>query len=335
MNQEINRKIFNNPAPEESEDCLYLNVYTPESTTTGKAVLFWLYAGGLQFGDASRPIYNGSSFAGFQDVIIVVPNYRTNGTLMLATLIFLIAYTDFYLQIYLVFGFSNSPELDIQDRNAGFLDQRLAIDWVQRNIAAFGGDPKRVTIFGNSAGGTSVDRLITTSPINPPFHAAIIHSGQATFSPYEPADGLMSWKQLVDYLGCGNTPSPLNCMRKRPVDAIQDYINRQGILFTPVTDNITQLTTADARKARESQNIAAVPVLIGSNGQEGSAFWRQAPNDLDGFLNFFFPGNPALQAKINASFPLNGPEGQTSTYQRITAIFTHLVFTCVSILVCF
>lgn len=77
----INR-IFNHPAPEESEDCLYLNVYAPRPSSNsiaGKTVLFWIYGGAFQFGTASLPLYAGSHFAAFEDVIVVTHNYRTNG----------------------------------------------------------------------------------------------------------------------------------------------------------------------------------------------------------------------------------------------------------------
>lgn len=71
--------MFNTPDPGESEDCLYLNVYVPSTGATGKSVMFWIYGGGLEYGTASHPWYDGSSFATYQDVIVVAANYRTNG----------------------------------------------------------------------------------------------------------------------------------------------------------------------------------------------------------------------------------------------------------------
>jgi len=118
----------------ESEDCLFLNVFAPSTPAPagGRAVLFWIYGGALQFGSAGLPEYDGSGFAAYQDVIVVTTNYRTN-----------------------VFGFSNSPEIPFGEQNSGFLDQRKALEWVQGNIARLGGDPAAVTIFGESAGGYS------------------------------------------------------------------------------------------------------------------------------------------------------------------------------------
>src|SRR5437016_4977009 len=118
---------FSNPAPPESEDCLYLNIFTPSTKPPkgGRTVMFWIHGGNLQFGHGGFPMFDGSSFAAYQDVVVVTTNYRTN-----------------------VFGFPNSPQLPVGSQNPGFLDQRKALSWVQQNIAAFGGDPTKVTIFG-------------------------------------------------------------------------------------------------------------------------------------------------------------------------------------------
>jgi len=101
-----------------------------------------IYGGGLQFGNAGQPAYDGSWFASYEDVIVVTVNYRTNGTLP-STLFTLLE--DPRLS-FIVFGFPSSPELPITGHNLGFLDQRMGLDWTQRNIAAFGGSPDKVTI---------------------------------------------------------------------------------------------------------------------------------------------------------------------------------------------
>lgn len=116
-------------------------------------VLVWIYGGGFKFGNAGQPIYDGSHFAALEDVIVVSINYRTN-----------------------VFGFPLAPDItNLTERNLGLLDQRTALYWVQNNIEEFGGDPDRVTIFGQSAGGYSVDVLLTALwPDGPPFQAGIM-----------------------------------------------------------------------------------------------------------------------------------------------------------------
>ncbi|KUJ11309.1 alpha/beta-hydrolase [Mollisia scopiformis] len=177
---EFLEEVFNNPggpAPPESEDCLYLNVFAPTdaSPSNKKAVLFYIFGGNLQFGTGSLLNYDGSSFSGFQDVVVVTFNYRTN-----------------------IFGFSASPELPTGQQNVGFLDQRLALQWVQDNIAQFGGDPSQVTIFGESASGVSVKQLMAQPPSPLPFRAAIMQSEQAVL----PGTGLASYQATLREFGC-------------------------------------------------------------------------------------------------------------------------------------
>lgn len=87
-NAQLTQFLFNNPPPQESEDCLYLNVYAPATPAagSGRPVLFWIYGGSLQFGNAGQDVYAGNSFAAYEDVIVVTANYRTNGELLLITL---------------------------------------------------------------------------------------------------------------------------------------------------------------------------------------------------------------------------------------------------------
>src|SRR5215469_13162871 len=121
-----------------SEDCLYLNVWTPAKSATDRLpVLVYVFGGGFQNGDGSEPRYDGESMA-HQGIVAVTINYRLN-----------------------VFGFFSHPELTKESRhhasgNYGLLDQVAALQWVQQNIAAFGGDPRRITIAGESAGSIAV-----------------------------------------------------------------------------------------------------------------------------------------------------------------------------------
>ena len=116
-----------------SEDCLHLNVWTkyPAPGANVKPVMIWIYGGGFHSGGASDSSEQGAIFAEEQDVVLVNFNYRLG-----------------------ILGFSGAPGLT---QNVGLLDQRLAVEWVRDNIAAFGGDPTRITLFGHSAGSASVD----------------------------------------------------------------------------------------------------------------------------------------------------------------------------------
>src|SRR6185503_14926101 len=143
----------------QSEDCLFLNVWTPADATGRRLpVMFWIYGGGLSYGSAAWPWYDGTAFAK-QGVVLVSINYR------LAR-----------------FGFFAHPAISAEKSGAvlgnyGFMDQIAGLKWVQRNIAAFGGDPANVTIFGESAGGRSVNAMLVSPLSTGLFQRAIIESG--------------------------------------------------------------------------------------------------------------------------------------------------------------
>src|SRR6266536_1625415 len=147
-----------------SEDCLYLNVWTPSKSGNEKLpVLVYIFGGGFANGDGSEPRYDGENMAR-RGMVAVSVNYRTN-----------------------IFGFYVHPELTKESSrhaagNYGLLDQVAALHWVQRNISSFGGDPKRVTIAGESAGSISVSALMASSLSRTLFAGAIGESGAAIAS---------------------------------------------------------------------------------------------------------------------------------------------------------
>ncbi|KAF1931340.1 alpha/beta-hydrolase [Didymella exigua CBS 183.55] len=307
--QQFAQAVFNNPGgqpPVESEDCLYLNVYAPSGSPggNGRAVMFWIYGGSLQFGTAGLSTYDGSAFADYEDVIVVTTNYRTN-----------------------VFGFPASPELPVGAQNLGFLDQRFALDWVQRNIHAFGGDPAKVTIFGESAGGFSVDALLTSYPKNskPPFRAAILQSGQYSYRTSSPSSSVPAWNNLTATLGCPSTyGSNLTCVRAADATEVKRIIEVNSLVFNPVADNVTLFTNPAAR--RLSGNISYVPVLTGSNSQEGRVF-AVGQTNLTAFLRTTFSTASVLIPAIAAAYPIGSP-GITNGYDAISAVITDLTFQC-------
>ncbi|KAF2650147.1 alpha/beta-hydrolase [Lophiostoma macrostomum CBS 122681] len=298
------QEIFNNPPPEESEDCLYLNVFAPGAPAAGKgrAVLYWIYGGGLQFGDAGLAAYDGSFFATYEDVIVVTVNYRTN-----------------------VFGFPNSPELPLAEQNLGFLDQRLGLDWVQRNIQAFGGDPDKVTIFGESAGAFSTDALLTSYPKNsaPPFRAAILQSGQISYPIPFYADTTTAWYALAASLNCTDQSSNLTCIRAASATTIKDAIEHAELTFNPVYDNITLVS--NAAKRRTSGNIATIPVLSGTDAQEGRVL-EFGQNNLTAYLTSLGLDSDSIAA-VEAVYPVGGSEFP-SDYDAIAQVVTDNVFQC-------
>lgn len=300
---QFTRSIFNDPPPVESEDCLFLNVFAPsgEPPKGGFPVLFWIYGGSLAFGSAGQPAYDGSWLAGFEDVIVVTINYRTN-----------------------VFGFPASPELAVTERNLGFYDQRFALAWIQTNIHSFRGNPKKVTIFGESAGALSVDALVTTSFENPPFRAAIMQSGQASLARFiNRTNSTLSWLTLAEKVNCTTAASQLDCIRKVDPLLVKDAIEKNSLTFSPVADNITLSSNAAANRA--ARKIADVPILSGSNAQEGRVF-NVRNNNLTAYLTSTFQV-PALLEAVKAAYP-RGVAGLVSDYDIISAIYTDLVFTC-------
>ncbi|KAI6810773.1 alpha/beta-hydrolase [Hortaea werneckii] len=310
VQQQFTELIFNTPAAPESEDCLYLNVYAPSTPAPagGRAVMFWIYGGALEFGNAGQTTYDGSSYASYEDVIVVTTNYRTN-----------------------VFGFPSSPELPETGHNLGFLDQRFALDWVQRNIAQFGGSPDKVTIFGESAGGFSIDALLTSFPANstPPFRGAILESGQYSYRPTRSESTSEPWERLSAALGCpGEYSSNLTCLRAANATSIKNTIERQILTFDPIPDGVT-LVQSPAQQ-RLSGNIAYVPVMGGTNAQEGRLF-TVGQNNTEAYLTALFsnaPGNTsALVQAVEAAYPL-GQNGLNTPYDQIAQVFTEYIFQC-------
>ena len=162
-----------------SEDCLYLNVWTPAKAAGERLpVLVWIYGGGFNGGATSVPVHDGAKLAR-RGVVLVSIAYRVG-----------------------VLGFYAHPELSAESPqhvsgNYGLLDMIAGLQWIQRNIAAFGGDPKRVTIFGESAGGIAVSMLCASPLAKGLFHGAISQSG-GSFGPVSrspsPGENMRSWR---------------------------------------------------------------------------------------------------------------------------------------------
>lgn len=226
-----------------------------------------------------------------------------------------------------MYGFPGAPELPLAERNLGFLDQRLALDWVQRNIRAFGGDPNKVTIFGESAGATSTELLLTTLPDNPPFRAAIMQSGagQVTFIPQVPDEVQPSWFDLAAALNCSES-SNLTCISAAPAARINEIISQYGYLFGPVADNVTLVN--DVRAKRESGNFAKVPVLHGTTAEEGNSIVYGAEEVYRQLFRSTFRRRSINESAVEAAYPL-GSKGLETEYNVVSAIYTDFAFTCV------
>lgn len=200
---------------------------------------------------------------------------------------------------------------------------------MQRNAGAFNGNPDKVTIFGESAGALSVDALVTTfgpsdSDNAPPFRAAILQSGQASLARFmSRTNSTENWLELVDKVGCADAESAIECVRGVPATTIKEAIERNALGFPPVQDDVTLSTEAADR--RERNEIADVPILAGTNANEGRIF-NVGQTNLTQYLNNLIP-MPALQEAILAAYP-PGSEGLETDYDVISAIYTDLIYTC-------
>jgi carboxylesterase type B len=271
--------------------------------------MFWIYGGALQFGNAGQPIYDGSSLAAYEDIVVVTANYRTN-----------------------VFGFPNSPELPMTGQNLGFLDQRLALQWVQSNILSFGGNPQQVTIFGESAGAQSVDALVTSYSQSPPFRAAILESGQASIQAKPTVNSTQSWYILTSQLNCPQNISNLDCVRKVPTINIKSILEMNKLSFSPVPDQVTLMKSPSAQ--RKAGNIANVPLLLGTNNNEGSTVIAgETDLNLTTFLAANFGTTPALMAALAQGYRVGTTTSKgflQTDADSIDAIYTDYLGQCVS-----
>ncbi|KAJ7253681.1 Carboxylesterase [Mycena haematopus] len=292
--------LFNNPAdpPQESEDCLFLNVWAPTSAGK-KPVLVWIYGGSLAFGTASLPFYDGASLASNQDIVVVTFNYRTN-----------------------VFGFPGSPELPLSSNNIGFLDQELAFKWVRDNIAQFNGDPLKVTIMGQSAGAESVGTALTRhTPSDAPFRAGILLSGAQCST--SPVPSFEAFNTFAAAMGCQQEPGParLSCLKQVPATTIRNFTNSQSSpTFGPLVDNTTFF--ADPLERIRTGLTARVPFLIGNMQDDGSFFALGQP-DLADWLNTTFAGVPLTPALVRSLYT----PGLTDP-QVISEILKDFLFQC-------
>lgn len=235
------------------EDCLTLNVWAPSGTAPGdgKAVMVWVHGGAYVLGSGSQPYYDGRRLSHDGDVIVVTLNYRLGA-----------------------FGFLDVPGFD---SNVGLRDVLAALRWVRDNIAAFGGDPDRVTLFGESAGAGIVTSLLAVPAAEGLFSAAIAQSSPAT-SVYDRSRAQKVTDEVLSFLGVPpgeerrliETPvSALIAATKKVFDEIP--VRNPGTLaFVPIIDG-DLLSDYPVRLAREGKTHP-VPLIIGTNKHEANLF---------------------------------------------------------------
>jgi para-nitrobenzyl esterase len=243
-----------------NEDCLYLNVWTPAKSPSDKLpVMVWIYGGGFTIGATSLHQYDGANLAK-KGVVLVSVSYRLGQ-----------------------FGFLASPELSKEQSghsgNYGLLDQIAGLQWVKKNIAAFGGDPHRVTIFGESAGGISVSMLSASPLAKGLFSGAISESG-GNFGPEKHAnEGATNMVSLASAEKSGSEyftklgAASLADARKKTADVVMKASNPGLGGAWPIFDGYALL--GDQYKLYQEGKYNDTPILIGSNADEGALFVAQ------------------------------------------------------------
>ena len=287
------------------EDCLVLNVVAPNPLPNPAPVMVWIHGGGFTTGEGRQ--YTGSTdggvIAGTAAAVVVSLNYRL-GQL----------------------GFLAHPALSSEDAahpgsgDYGIEDQIGALQWVQRNIAAFGGDPHNVTIFGESAGGLSVCIHLVSPASAGLFQHAIVESGLCTQPLAELGAAEQQGERFADSLGCASSPDVLACMRAKSADEVRaalppdpNFAFTPGVWgrYFPVVDGRVLPHQVAALLAEGS--VQRVPLLIGSNGDEGTLFVALSHDNLgmplmaDQYrdrLLYLVSGDAAAADAIEARYPL-------------------------------
>ena len=266
-----------------SEDCLYLNAWTPAKDRGEKLpVMVWIYGGGFAMGATSTPLYDGTHLAK-KGVVLVSIGYRVGP-----------------------FGFLAHPELTAEEGGSGCYgieDQVAGLKWVHDNIAQFGGDPYRVTIFGESAGGISVCMLTVVPSARGLFQRAISESGGSMAPAKNDAEAFMmiptlklaeqNGARFLKKLGVAD----VKAARKLNAYAIQSAAGPMGT-FWPVADG--QTLPADAYALHESGRFNDTAILVGTNSDEGAMFvhGEQTPASFEKLVRTEF--GPAADAMLTA-----------------------------------
>ncbi|MFC8126788.1 carboxylesterase/lipase family protein [Streptomyces sp. NPDC057302] len=284
--------------PSHTEDCLDLNVYAPKGQREQRPVLVWLHGGGLTAGAGEDIVPD--TFARRTGTVVVTVNYRLGAM-----------------------GFLAGAGLDgeASDRvsgNYGMLDQQAALRWVRANIGSFGGDRRRVTIAGESAGGRSVCTQLASPTAKGLYRAGIVESGAyGDCAARERKEALTQGAAFAKKAGCPDPATALACLRKKP--AAQILAAQSGFDWAPVAGG--DFLPVQPEEAYRDGSASRVPVLNGANSDEGRLF---AYGQFDGqgkpLTAQQYPGaltqayGAELGAKVLKRYPVSGHASPTHAY---------------------
>ena len=247
------KEFYQNGDPQRSEDCLYLNIWTPKADSGRRPVIFWIHGGGYMGGYGHETEFDGRAFAG-QDVILVTINYRLG-----------------------MLGFLSHPLLSNGDPdgtsgNYGLYDQLAALRWVKDNIASFGGDPDNITVMGQSAGAGSVQALVSSPLTKGLVSKAVIMSGGGLggiIAPRSQADAIKAGEAMWAAAGVKTAEE----MRAYPAGKFQELMIKYmmsnpgtGLPFSPCVDGRLLPGSFDA--TAEAGNQLDIPYMIGFTSED-------------------------------------------------------------------
>ncbi|KAG8821373.1 hypothetical protein FRC19_007874 [Serendipita sp. 401] len=260
----------------ESEDCLYLNVWSSPISAARpqklKPVFVWMFGGGWNTGSASISVDDFTIWArAHPEIVFVSFNYRLN-----------------------LFGYPDTPAITSSDTNAGLRDQRAAVEWVYKNIAGFGGDPDQIVLGGQSSGSATTSGYLYAHPHDSLIKGAILMSGQAPLQatpvplpiPGVPSQGYNPFPVVAEAVGCplsgtNNNAThirrrylaQLDCMRQKNTTELTEAMKQLNILgFGPIVDNQTVFTVSEYKSRGRAGRFARVPLLTGTTDNEGDIF---------------------------------------------------------------
>jgi para-nitrobenzyl esterase len=306
---------FDAPEPQ-SEDCLYLNIWTPGLGKGSRPVMVWIHGGAFTIGSGSQPVYRGDILASRGDVVVVTINYRLG-----------------------LLGFLNLNEITggkiPATGNEGLLDQIAALQWVKDNIAAFGGDPGNVTVFGESAGGMSIGCLLAMPKARGLFHKAILESGTGSMArPLAPCVEMS--KRFLEVTGLKS--GDIKALRSLSVESLlaaqMELTLKAPGGITPVAPVIDgKIIPKKPLEALRSGSAKEIPTLVGSNLEEWKLFALMHPETMNideaGLVKIFRSFVPARDVPrlIETYQKARAGRGEsTSPLELFSAIQTDVMF---------
>jgi len=292
------------------EDCLYLNIWVPDTPTPNKAVMVWFHGGGLSRGGNSEYRLRGEYMSSSADVIVINVNYRLGTIGWLAHP-----------------GFSLDDPNHPTTGNYGFLDQQMSLMWIQNNIHLFGGDPSAVTIMGESAGGSSVCYHMVAPSSKGLFSAAIIESGACFSETISLKEAEKNAINIQNILNCtGNMEQVVTCMRAVSSEKMLNV----PVVSSAVVDGLDFVNHPYFSMA--NQKVHVVPLIAGNVLNEGSTFTSiQRPVDSKTYASALKQMYPDYDSQILTVYPCEAYNASDCWY-ALTAVIGDALLVCPTML---